>query len=147
MKQPKPQYGFALLAAGSVLLHTAALPCTAAEDEILTENGFAYALTAEGATVTEYVGTAAYVTIPDTLGGAAVTAIGDYAFSPDQNGKASLSVTMPDTVTSIGDYAFYDCNALKTVTLSPNLTEIGAYAFAEMASLTELELPSALESV
>lgn len=44
-------------------------------------------------------------------------------------GRKSDSYTMPSTVTSIDEYAFWGCENLKKVSLSNNLKEISAYAF------------------
>ena len=44
--------------------------------------------------------------------------------------------TIPDSVTSIGDYAFYGCTSLTSVTIPDSVTEIGDYAFYGCNSLT-----------
>ena len=38
-------------------------------------------------------------------------------------------VTIPDSVTSIGDFAFYDCPGLASVTIGESVTSIGGFAF------------------
>ncbi|MBQ3173549.1 MAG: leucine-rich repeat domain-containing protein, partial [Alistipes sp.] len=64
-----------------------------------------------------------------------VTTIGDYAFS-----YCSLltSVTIPDSVTSIGSFAFYYCTSLTSVTIPDSVTEVGLYAFGYCSSLTSV---------
>lgn len=65
-----------------------------------------------------------------------VTSIGDYAF---YNCYVLASVTFPATLTSIGDYAFSGCSALTSVDLSStSLTSIGDYAFWDCDALTNL---------
>lgn len=55
-----------------------------------------------------------------------VTSIGDYAF----NSCSELAnVTIPDGVTSIGSYAFYGCSKLANVTIPNDVTSIGIDAF------------------
>lgn len=44
------------------------------------------------------------------------------------------------TVTSIGDYAFYDCNKITTVKLPETITLIGAWAFGRCSSLQAIKL-------
>ena len=64
-----------------------------------------------------------------------VTSIGDYAF----RGCSSLtSVTIGDSVTSIGDYAFRDCSSLTSITIPDSVTSIGNYAFYDCSSLTSV---------
>ena len=69
-----------------------------------------------------------------------VTTVKDYAF----DGCRSLtSITIPESVTSIGNYAFYNCSSLTTVTIPENsqLTSIGERAFSGCSSLTTVTIP------
>ena len=61
-------------------------------------------------------------------------------------GKES-SVTIPDCVRSIGDYAFYCCRSLAALNLPAGLTSIGDSAFSECKSLVTLNLPDGLKSI
>ena len=64
-----------------------------------------------------------------------VTTIGDYAFS----GCAGLtSVIIGDSVTSIGDWAFAGCAGLTSVTIGDSVTSIGDYAFYGCTGLTSV---------
>jgi len=57
------------------------------------------------------------------------------------------SITLPDSVTAIGDYAFFGCNGLTTFTIPHNVTTIGKYAFAYCTGLTSIELPCVLTTI
>jgi len=65
---------------------------------------FDYTISNSCATITGYTGAGGVVNIPDTLGGYSVTSIGAYAFSWC---SGLTGVTIPDSVTSIGENAFY----------------------------------------
>ena len=73
-----------------------------------------------------------------------VTSIGRYAFYACPNLK---SVTIPDSVTSIEDNAFTNCSSLKSVTISDSVTSIGSYAFGGCSSLTSITIPDGVTSV
>jgi hypothetical protein len=80
------------------------------------------------AEVIGYSGTATKVRIADTYQGVPVKSIYQSAF---QDTKIT-SVLIPDSVTSIGDYAFYNCKVLTSV------TSIGDSAFFGCDSLTDV---------
>ena len=64
-----------------------------------------------------------------------VTSIGDYAF---YNCSGLTSMTIPNSVTSIGDYAFEDCSGLTSVTIPNSVTNIGWGSFSGCSGLTEI---------
>ncbi len=45
-------------------------------------------------------------------------------------------MTIPNSVTSIGDYAFYECDRLTLVTIPDSVTSIGYSVFSSYSSLT-----------
>ena len=53
-------------------------------------------------------------------------------------GLAITSITIPNSVTSIGDYAFYQCSGLTSLTIPNSVTSIGIYAFADCTSLNHV---------
>ena len=73
----------------------------------------------------------------------AVTAIGSFAF----NGCSSLtSVTIPNSVTSIGDGAFV-YSGLTSVTIGNSVTSIGQSAFEGCSRLTSVTIPNSVTSI
>ena len=54
------------------------------------------------------------------------------------NGKLITNLTIPDGVTSIGDYTFYGCSKLTSITIPNSVTSIGGYAFNYCSGLTSI---------
>ena len=73
-----------------------------------------------------------------------VTSIGDYAF---ENCDNLTSITIPGNVESIGEGAFYSCNNLTDVTLQDGVKSIGDSAFIWCNNLTNIVLPNSVTSV
>ena len=61
--------------------------------------------------------------------------------------SATGDVTIPDSVTEIGDDAFYNCDALTSVTIPNSVTEIGDDAFENCGSLTSVTIPDSVTSI
>lgn len=108
-----------------------------------------------------------HVVIPSTYDSKPVTSILNSAFSGCDFTKVTIpssvtfidcgaftgcrgltEITIPDSVTSIGDKAeFLECTSLKKVTIGNGLTSIGANMFAGCAALTEVTIGSSVTSI
>ena len=128
---------------------------------------YAYTVNADGnATITDFLGpvastsTGSYdITIPEKLDDHPVTGLGESSFSgtysPDHPKNYTLlsfcnqiqSVTIPESVTSIGKSAFEDCSNLDSLTIKGVATSIGAYAFGSCTSLTSLSLVGSFQTI
>ena len=64
-----------------------------------------------------------------------------------QNCTGLTSVTIPDSVTSIGVSAFYNCSSLTSVSIPNSVTSIGGNAFGSCDSLTSVTIPSSVTSI
>ena len=75
-----------------------------------------------------------------------VTSIGGRAF---YNCRSLTSITIPEGVTSIGSSAFYYCSSLTSITIHENsrLTSIGDEAFHGCSSLTSITIPESVTSI
>ena len=72
-----------------------------------------------------------------------VTGIKAYAFY-DWNGT---SITIPDSVTSIGESAFHNCSSLTSVTIGDSVTSIRSSAFSDCVKLTSITIPDSVTSI
>ncbi len=128
---------------------------------------FEYAIDNDEVTITKFIGDQTEVSIPPTIEGKPVVAIGEMAFYEN---NSLISVTIPEGVTVMGEYAFsycrnmtsitipssmisiannalYFCRSLTSVTIPPNVTSIGNSVFYACSSLTSVTIPSNMTSI
>ena len=126
---------------------------------------YAYKVNEDGrtATITEFRGPvdsaktpAPYdIEIPEKLGDYTVTVLGEDSFSTDDFDSPLYdihhtkihSVTIPQSVTSIGKDAFAQCRALQSLTIDDAATSIGDWAFDECYKLTTLSLGKKITTI
>lgn len=73
-----------------------------------------------------------------------ITSIGNYAFYDCSKAK---EINVPDSVTDIGEYGFLGCTALTTVYIPSGVTEIEKNTFDSCSALVELNLPETITSI
>lgn len=108
------------------------------------ESDFEYGASNGRAIIRKYKGAGGTVEIPATLGGYPVTGIKMQAFIECASLK---SVSMPESMTWIGDSAFAGCTGLEQVEFSPNLTAIGPNSFYSCNGLTSVVVPDKVTSI
>ena len=62
-------------------------------------------------------------------------------------GKKGTAYTIPNSVTSIGRFAFYQCSGLTSVTIPNSVVWIGESAFHSCSGLTSVEIPNGVTSI
>jgi hypothetical protein len=62
-------------------------------------------------------------------------------------GKTATEFVIPDSVTTIGDGAFFDCSSLTSVVIPDSVTTIGDTAFAVCDSLTSVVIPDSVTTI
>ena len=99
--------------------------------------------TADAATV--YTGALA---IPDTVThdgvSYAVTAVGDSAFV---NQTEITSLSLPQTLRTIGAFAFHFCRSLTAIDIPEGVTEIGTQGFCSCCNATRVDIPSTVTAI
>lgn len=73
-----------------------------------------------------------------------VNAIQNKAF---EGNTTITTVTIPETVVTVGEYAFRGCTSLKTVTVAQGVKEIGRSAFSKCSNLKAVTLASSVTKV
>ena len=110
---------------------------------VVDNNGYVeseFDFDASTGTITRYNGYATYLAIPETIGGAAVKAIGPEAFA---HHYYLALLELPEGLETIGEGAFYNCATLGHVKFPSTLKTIGDNAFYNAYQGSLFELPSA----
>ena len=103
--------------------------------------------------ITGYRGKSTEVIVPEKIGKAVVIAIGDHAFSPSATRLTKeaaafreniTKITLPESITYIGDSAFRFCHMLGEINIPDGVTEISDAAFGCCDNLRGISLPSSL---
>ncbi len=106
---------FACIGLVSILLLGAFFVVTAGVVSAAQDGDYIYTVNNGNATIIGYTGAGGAITIPSTLGGYPMVAIGNSAFN-SANGHLVTSVTIPSGLTSIGRNAFSNCASLTSIT-------------------------------
>lgn len=106
-------------------------------------NSLTYSSTGNAITITGFNGPGGAITIPSTINGLPVTSIGFSAFF---DRSTLTSITLPNSVTSIGADAFENC-PLTNITFGNGLTSIGANAFSSCGGLGSIVIPNSVTSI
>lgn len=104
--------------------------------------------------ITRYKGKRTEIEVPAKIGKNAVTAIGEFAFSPDasritsdqRNFRRTISkVKLPDSIQIIGAAAFQDCWEMSELNIPDSVVEIGDNAFCGCRKVTEFVVPETVK--
>lgn len=105
--------------------------------------------------ITGYFGGDTQITVPEWIGSRAVTAIGEYAFSPKakrlleyQKGQRNEInvIRLPDTITEIAQSAFSGCDSLSEINVPPKMSEIPK-AISALHCLSTIELGGKIKEI
>lgn len=131
-----------ILSAVTVMMSTAVMPVSA---ELTTENEnqfsdgvVLYEKVKNGVKVVKCDSSLNELKILDKANGYDVIEIDEKAFAQNTNLK---SVSLPDSVKTIGKYAFSNCTSLESVRLPDNITEIPEGLFTNCQYLSDVEIP------
>ena len=113
---------------------------------VKTFNDFEYLISPYYKTVTllNYTGNVKNVVIPNTIEGYKVQKIADSLFEGHDEIE---SISIPDSVTSIGGSAFKECSHLKNITIPDNVTSIEDSLFEDCSSLESITIPDNVISI
>ena len=115
----------------------------ATQPDLQNESFGFYILNEKELMLTKYFGSETNITVPDTYQKYTVTTIGHSVFNND----GIKSITVPESITDIQDYAFASNKGLTSVKLPSKLTHLGTNVFFYCSSLETIELPASLEKI
>ena len=89
------------------------------------------------------------VTIPSTIDGKTVISLleGSSIKGAFKDCAGITNITIPNTITTIGNYAFYNCTGLKSLTLPDSVTKIGRSSFYGCSGVTSIDFSNHITSI
>ena len=135
--------GFAVLLA--VILCLSLSACDS-KDANITDDGLIWDKREDGVHITDYSYSKITedLVIPASIQNTPVVAIDHHAFSYATMLK---TITIPDSVTTIGEFAFYDCYNLTSVTIGNGVTSIDDSAFSDCEGLTSVTIGNGVTTI
>ncbi|MBU1093978.1 MAG: leucine-rich repeat protein [Firmicutes bacterium] len=134
-------YTFSMIPATNLILY-------AKWDEVVVEDDstdYTYILLSDNTyEITGYIGSNTTLVIPSNHLGKEITSIGSFAFYDCNN---LINITIPSSVTNIGYSAFYNCSALVSITIPFGVNTIESNAFANCVNLLNITIPSSVVSI
>jgi hypothetical protein len=124
-----------------------------AQFQSYTNNAGIWTYDTDDGTITDYTGPGGAVIIPSEINGLPVTSIGGYYdsaghwFGAFYHCTSLTGVTIPDSITSIGDGVFDGCTGLTNITIPGNVTDLGDDAFSECSNLTSVVIGNSVTSI
>ena len=116
---------------------------SAVAEQTGTYNDFSYSINGTDVTITGYTGTETEIEIPSEINGCPVTSIGDSAFEKSE----LINIEIPDSVISLGKYAFYACENIEEIVLPDNIEVIPGSCFISLTKLKKVKLPANLKTI
>ena len=115
-----------------------------------SDGDWGYNLDGDAATIVSYSGSPGNITVPATVGGYDVVAIGvgtldNTVFDPAV--IINSTVTIPGSIKTINTSAFKGCSGLTSVTLNEGLETINNVAFRDCTGLTSITIPSTVTTL
>ena len=119
------------------------------EEELTPSEGLAYTLSTDGTYYSVSLGdcTDINIVIPSSYENLPVKAIDGMWGGLFSAGAHVLSIKIPNSVTTIGDYAFDSCRSLKTINLPSSVTSLGVAVFQACSSLESIAIPYGITSI
>lgn len=106
--------------------------------------------------ITGYKGNRSEIVIPEEIGKNTVVGIGEQAFSPKAKRirepireirRAIVKITLPETIRTIGNEAFHECELLTDINLPKSIISIGEFAFFKCKALSHIDLPPNISEI
>ncbi len=85
-----------------------------------------------------------YSQMTELVIGDKVTSIGDYAF---YDCDAFTKLDLPESIETLGVYAFYDCDGIKEVVIPDSVTSIGSNVFSDCSNIESLKIGNGLTEI